>query len=283
MDQLRRRIRNVARNLKVNYTTRPRSIRINFEKELLKFLPSSGGNFKSRVDLGISTINNIFPFITILFSESLNSKFKNILTIEEFASLKINNETNQQNLKNLFDFYGSDKSSVHNYEIIYASILGDGKNIKKILEIGLGSNNSDVVSNMGSAGRPGASLRAFRDHCSNAMIFGADIDQRVLFTEDRIETFQVNQTDLESLRNLESRFESDFDLVIDDGLHSVDANIATLNFGLKKIRSGGWVVIEDINPLLSDFWVFLGNQFPIGFSTFLIETKSALIFAVQKK
>ena len=39
---------------------------------------------------------------------------------------------------------------------------------------------------MGTEGKPGASLRAFRDFCMNAEVIWADIDKRILFKEDRI-------------------------------------------------------------------------------------------------
>ena len=57
------------------------------------------------------------------------------------------------------------------------------KSVNKIFEIGLGTNNIDIVSTMGKKGHPGASLRAFRDFCPNAEIYGADFDSRILFQE----------------------------------------------------------------------------------------------------
>ena len=56
-----------------------------------------------------------------------------------------------------------------------------------IFEVGLGTNNVDVPSNMGKDGKPGASLRAWRDYFPNA-----DIDTRILFKEDKIQTFYTN-------------------------------------------------------------------------------------------
>ena len=38
-------------------------------------------------------------------------------------------------------------------------------------------------------GKPGASLRAWRDYFENALIYGADIDKNILFKENRINTF----------------------------------------------------------------------------------------------
>ena len=44
-------------------------------------------------------------------------------------------------------------------------------------------------------GKPGASLRVFRDYFLNAKIYGADIDKNILFTSDRIFTYYVDQLD----------------------------------------------------------------------------------------
>jgi hypothetical protein len=104
----------------------------------------------------------------------------------------------------------------------------------RLLEIGLGTNNPDVVSTMGASGKPGASLRAFRDFLPNARVFGADIDGRILFEEERILTYYVDQTRSISFDELADKLGNEgFDLVIDDGLHSPNANIATMIFARK--------------------------------------------------
>jgi len=37
-----------------------------------------------------------------------------------------------------------------------------------------------------------------------------------------------------------------YDVIIDDGLHSVAANLNTLLFGLTVLNENGWIIIEDI-------------------------------------
>ena len=188
-------------------------------------------------------------------------------------------------LAELFTRYGSDKGSHHNYQHLYACILGPRrKDTLALLEIGLGSNNLDVVSNMGEGARPGASLRAFRDYLPNASIFGADVDRRILFTEDRIQTRYVDQT-------IPSTFDAmgmpTLDIVIDDGLHSPHANFSTLAWALGKVRAGGWVVIEDIRSSTLPAWHLMSlalNPRDEGrFETFVISADHGHIFAVRKR
>ena len=50
-----------------------------------------------------------------------------------------------------------------------------------LLEIGLGTNNPKIVSSMGLKGKPGASIRAFKEIYINASIYGADVDENILF------------------------------------------------------------------------------------------------------
>ena len=52
---------------------------------------------------------------------------------------------------------------------------------------------------MGKYGKPGASVKAFRDFFSNANIYGADIDKEILFKEHKISTFYVDQTNINTL------------------------------------------------------------------------------------
>jgi hypothetical protein len=148
-------------------------------------------------------------------------------------------------LASLFRRFGSDKST-HGYHQLYSQLFRRDAPIN-VLEIGLGTNNEALLSSMGARGQPGASLRAFREYFPNALIFGADIDTDILFTEERIRTAYVDQLRPETLTAATGALgEASFDLIIDDGLHSLTANVNTLLFGLKHVNVGGYVIIEDI-------------------------------------
>jgi hypothetical protein len=135
---------------------------------------------------------------------------------------------------------------------------------------------------MGSNGRPGASLRAFRDYCPNAFIYGADIDKRILFEDERIKTFFIDQTKRSTFEDLLTKLPDNFDLMIDDGLHSPDANIASLEFGLKLVKVGGWVVIEDIASSAISFWHVVSNLLQDNYESHIISADGAIIFAVKR-
>ena len=245
------------------------------------YVPNSVGNYEDKSALTIRTINQVFPFLHALSA----SVSKRSLELKDIADVPRTEQQRQSvaALKERFDFYGSDKASVHNYHCLYGSILSDGNMVRNILEIGLGTNHMDVVSHMGKNGRPGASLRAFRDFCPNAEIYGADIDRRILFTEPRIETYFVDQTDPSTLERLGSVLPvRAFDLVIDDGLHSPDANVATLRFALEIVRKHGWVVIEDIGPDSGIFWKVVAALLPENYRAELYRAEDGMVFAVQR-
>ncbi|MDA8559618.1 hypothetical protein N9K62_01645, partial [Candidatus Pelagibacter bacterium] len=91
----------------------------------------------------------------------------------------------------------------NSYTSYYHSIFNLNRdNIKLIFECGLGTNNPNLASNMTDTGMPGASLRVWRDYFKNAKIYGGDIDKEILFEEDRIKTFYVDQLNRNSIINM---------------------------------------------------------------------------------
>ena len=190
-----------------------------------------------------------------------------------------------KDLAELFLQYGSDKSTRHDYYRVYAFLLKEKRNLPiKIFEIGLGTNNMDVLSNMGKDGKPGASLRSFRDWAPHSKVFGADIDSRVLFTDERIETFFLDQTKPEALKKVAERFPPhSFDLIIDDGLHNTWANLNTLNFALGLLKPDGYFVVEDIVDKYLSTWRIAATLLSKEYDCKLIKCKIESVFIVKKK
>ena len=196
-----------------------------------------------------------------------------------------NGSPNVENLSYLFKKYGSDKSDKHNYHILYSyifKILGE-KSKLNVLEIGLGTNNTSVISNMGSEGKPGASLYAFKDYLVNSNIYGADIDKNILFKSERINTTFVDQLNPQTFQDLIENFKvKSFDVIIDDGLHSINANINTLLFALNNINKGGWIIIEDIH-IVNNWKIinFILNKDPT-YKTYVIKCNSSYLYVINK-
>jgi hypothetical protein len=202
------------------------------------------------------------------------------MSFEKWLPLISNSDAEE--LGRLFRLHGSDKSTLHDYHTIYSSILSAKRSCKlNLLEIGIGSNNLDVPYNMGAWGKPGASLRAFREWAPDAEIFGADVDRRILFQEERISTFWVDQTNLQSLSDLASVLQrTNFDLIIDDGLHLPHANFNTLHAFLNLLKDDGVFVIEDIEEAHVPFW-HLARAILSNYDSYLEPAKGGYVFILR--
>ncbi len=144
---------------------------------------------------------------------------------------------------------GSDKGGDrHNYTKAYYSLLKERRaDPIRIFEVGLGTNNEDVRSSMGPAGVPGASLRGWREFFPKADVYGADIDRRILFQDERIRTFFIDQLKKETIQSVwEEIGDEKFDLILDDGLHTFEANSIFAANSFHMVKPGGFFIIEDI-------------------------------------
>jgi hypothetical protein len=158
-------------------------------------------------------------------------------------------------LCNLMSSFGSDKGNpFHNYTVVYDWLFSRFRNDSlDLFELGLGTNKVGAPSSMGAQGKPGASLRGWRAYFPRARIYGADVDADILFEEDRIRTFWVDQRDPRAIRALWDKLDDiTFDIIIDDGLHEAAANICFFLGSFGRLKPGGIFVIEDITPQDSD-------------------------------
>ncbi len=244
------------------------------------FSPASAGSARDLAAAAIQAADQVFPLL--LEIASLNGKPKSaIVPITCFAD-DTSKRLAAARLEKLYNYYGSDKAGCHDYHLLYGSLLSEPESVTALLEIGLGTNNPRLISNMGKRGSPGGSLRAFRDFLPTARIYGADIDRHILFEEDRITTFFVDQTDPASLTALASLIGDQFDLIIDDGLHSPNANLAILDFGLRKLKIGGWLVVEDIRSEAMPIWQLTAAIMPQQFEARLVTARKAALFVAQR-
>ena len=149
----------------------------------------------------------------------------------------------------------SDKGSLniqdswHNYTTFYYSIFKELREKQlRVFELGLGTNNVNIPSNMGESGRPGASLYGWSEFFPNSNIFGADIDDNILFNTEKIKTFYCDQTNPESIKKMwnEPVLQDNFDIIIEDGLHEFYANVCFFENSIHKLKPNGYFIIEDI-------------------------------------
>jgi len=233
------------------------------------FWPYSAGEKSQLLELALQGVKSFSPTIAAIIEKP---------TLPVLAEDLDYSSEKAHRLKTLFDTYGSDKATSNEYHKFYSIVFEQP--IENIFEIGLGSNNTSVASNMGQAGRPGASLRSFRDFADNINVFGADVDRNILFSDTRIQTRFVDQLNPDSFAELLDWLPP-LDLFIDDGLHSFPANLNSLIFGLQVVKPGGWIVVEDINPITFPLWQVVAELITAD-KSYIIEAGTGNLFAIKK-
>lgn len=185
-------------------------------------------------------------------------------------------------INKLCDKYGTDKGEStseghpypwpsHNYADVYESMFRLRKrDVELVIECGIGTNNPKLASSMCSNRKPGASLRMWRDYFPNARIIGVDIDEEILFSEERISTYKCDQTSKESIEKFATNaalIESSVDIIIDDGLHTFSAGKAFFEGMIKYLSDQGVYVIEDVSSSsmirYKDYFLALANPYSV--------------------
>ena len=209
------------------------------------------------------------------------------------------NDSSMNRIEELLLAYGSDKV-VHRYARAYDVFLSHRRDqVNLVLEIGIGSLDVFLPGNMfwtldpklvlsASTSRyvaesgfdatnytPGGSLRAWRDFFPRARVIGCDVDEKVLFAEERLQTYKANSMVPSDVRMMMKAEGIDpnrgqvIDFIVDDGCHAFECQIATLKNMWPYLRVGGVYSVEDVDAKVLPF-----------FTEFLISRK-VVFFIVQ--
>ena len=151
-------------------------------------------------------------------------------------------------LKQICSMYSTDKNCLHCYvDEVYEDLFKDiRKSAKRILEIGVDN---------------GGSILMWREFFPEANIIGIDNKNcPQLINRDRIEFIASDAYNIE----LVDRLPSDFDVIIDDGPHTLESMTFVIKEYLNKINQNGMIVIEDIQEF--NWTNILRRLVPEGFS-----------------
>ena len=236
------------------------------------FTVNSAGSINQRFDLLEHEIENVWNSLGLFSAEPTVIDIDTIIGSEETIVL----------WDSTFKKYGSDKSTYHNYHRYYSTWherLQNGM-MSSILEIGLGTNNSQILSNMGIGGKPLASLHAWKN-LGFSSVAGADID-RDLLNDESFDLFfcdQLNSLEFATIMKKRNKF---YDVIVDDGLHTINANLITLKSTWDYLNDGGVYLVEDVHKDSLPFWrYFLGTYFPNNSKIILTKGSNCLIEIVK--
>lgn len=210
------------------------------------FRPAGAGTRENAALLTRLSINGLVGSLGGLIAAQAgggkDQRFLDVVECNDVASAAIALEV-------AFGSEASDKGR-HGYAPLYWRLFSDLE-IDKLFEVGLGTNDVSIPSNMGAKGRPGASLRAFQSVFPQLSVIGADVDPSAL-EGHAFPSLQLDQMDLASFPTTGSL--GRIDMVIDDGLHMPAANINTLAWALEYSPAVQVVVIEDVPDSALPVW-----------------------------
>ena len=164
--------------------------------------------------------------------------------------------------------WGTDKVR---YAGAYCKMMDDAAldSARDLLEIGLGTLTPGAASSMHmmrekgdvpETYRPGASLRVWRDILPRLHVWGGDIMPDTQLSDERIRTFLFDSLNRSSAAA--ALHGKRFDVVIEDGLHTLRGQVCTFLSVAPFLHKGGLYVFEDVQPtyahLLVD-WVSRGQ------------------------
>lgn len=189
-------------------------------------------------------------------SENINELNTKSSVLIKFLEL-IESETS---LTKLFEKDGSSDKHYSGYNFLYELIFDKIRyNNLNYLEIGLGTLMPHIPStHIGQLSRntnytPGSILKTYKEYFTNSNIYGIDVAEDCMYSEERIKTFLLDSRDKSSCD--ESLGDLKFDVILDDGLHTAEAQFRTFNNFFDRLNVGGYYIIEDIG----------GSSDPVGF------------------
>ena len=166
---------------------------------------------------------------------------KNFTNLDKIKKKELYNYS----LDELFLYFNCDKGSSfrldkekkiisHNYSLFYEKYFKILKNEKiRVLEIG---------------SHEGKGLAAFYFFFPNAKLIGANINPfQMQYSSKRIEEVYIDVSSKKIVKNFETYFREEFDIIIDDASHNLRDILITLPLMFRKLKKGGYYVIEDIN------------------------------------
>lgn len=185
------------------------------------------------------------------------------------------------------------KPVAHNYTQVYHEILAPFQSSKlAFAEIGIGTPNQDVPSAMADSYTFGASLRGWRQYLRNndTIVNGGDIDPRVLFQEERIQTNYINQLNPVQIDAYlkASGLASGIDFILDDGLHEFRSNLCLLSSVWPYLKQNGLYLIEDMSAKIFNQLIEMISSLSLGADCAGFELPSAIksdnrIIVLQKR
>jgi hypothetical protein len=127
--------------------------------------------------------------------------------------------------------FDTDKNS-HGYMMFYKNIFDEYTSSENVLEIGVAN---------------GESLRLFSAIFPNAIIHGIDVHDVTKYETKKIKTYTADQSNRDHLNNFLNEVNCEFDIILDDGGHTMFQQQVSFAKLFRTLKSGGVYIIEDLH------------------------------------
>jgi hypothetical protein len=168
-------------------------------------------------------------------------------------------------LSDIVDNNRTDKNTVHSYLDLYETLLVKKKETAtNVLEIGIGDGNQGISN--------GGSIKLWHDYFTNADVYGVDVRPIYavwdgLKNSSRIKLCtSINAYD-RNFTNTLLQNNTRFDMVLDDGPHSLDSMKACIHLYLPLLKEDGILIIEDVQDF--NWFEILKNEVPESFRQYV--------------
>jgi GR25 family glycosyltransferase involved in LPS biosynthesis len=205
-------------------------------------------------------------FLLLQMIENDNIKLDTLKLHHEWPNL--HNETNFNHYKETSPHFSlakivvtnnfTDKNTCHSYLEPYENLLKDKQlTCKNVLEIGI---------------QHGGSMKLWNDYFVNATIYGIDIDEGPNFLKEfnRVNCLKIDAYSQQSIDYFINKNVA-FDLIIDDGPHTLESMIYFIINYIQLLNSNGILIVEDIPDIA---WCdIFKTHVPNGFTYEIIDLR----------
>ena len=106
----------------------------------------------------------------------------------------------------------------------------------------------------------GCSLCLWEKYFTKAEIFGVDIVDVSQFETPRVKTFIADQADRRLLADFVRKYGPTFDVILDDGGHTMSQQQISFGFLFRCVKPGGIYIIEDVHTSLREMYPEYGAE-----------------------
>lgn len=133
---------------------------------------------------------------------------------------------------------GTDKATYHHFTEYYDDIFSRYTS-PRILEIGVASF---------------ASIAMYLEYFNNPYVVGMDINDKPDFINERWKFVQGDQTNIQDLERC-VQGEGLFDIILDDGGHSMKQQQVSFGFLIDYVKPGGYYILEDLHTSMNPDYI----------------------------